>query len=32
MHFMYKYVELNSEIYLGYIIFYLYHIYDIKNN
>ena len=30
MHLMYKYVEFISDIYLGYIIFCLYHIYNIK--
>ena len=28
---MYKYVDLNSDIYLGYIIFCLYHLYIIKH-
>ena len=32
MNLMYKYVELNSDIYLGYIIFCLKHVYMIKHN
>ena len=31
MNFMYKYVDLNSDIYLGCIIFCLYHPYIIKH-
>ena len=30
MYLMYKYVNLNSDIDLGYIIFWLYHLYIIK--
>ena len=32
MHLMYTYVELNSNIYLQYVFFFLYYYYNIKHN